>query len=165
MGCLGSELEAITKMNLIFWIQCFLWQFRWFITFLFIQFICIWADIHRTLYFRTVLGNMLKFMKPFVKYQENKITNKSPEKAAQVVIKDRERNGSVTDTVFKDLKTPIQNSTFGSNRSKSCGVKDIIYLESAENKFLKNCLKTNCLWVKRFLQLKWITVYESRYPQ
>lgn len=50
---------------------------------------------------------MLKFMKPFVKYQENKITNKSPEKAAQVVIKDRERNGSVTDTVFKDLKTPI----------------------------------------------------------
>lgn len=51
---------------------------------------------------------MLKFMKPFVKYLENKITNKSPEKAAQVVIKDRERNGSVTDTVFKDLKTPIQ---------------------------------------------------------
>lgn len=31
-----------------------------------------------------------------------------PEKAAQVVIKDRERSGSVTDTIFKDLKTPIQ---------------------------------------------------------
>lgn len=66
MGCLGNKLEAIAEMNLSIWIQRFQWQFRRFITFSFNQFICIWADILSTLYFRTVLGNMHKFMKQLV---------------------------------------------------------------------------------------------------